>query len=57
MRSNRLKYAKYIILKMGFDKALQLKEYSKAIKMLNSEEVSALRNWYYSQVLKQVRKV
>lgn len=49
--SKQFKYAKYIVSKMSFDRKLQLKEYLKAIKMLNSDEVSVLRKWYLKEIL------
>lgn len=44
-RTSQLEYAKTILTKVAFDRALFIKEYQKAMKSLNPREKDHLRHW------------
>jgi len=52
-----LDYAKMILLKVSFNKALFEKELRKALKMLMPTEVPDFRSWCYQEFARVYRKV
>ena len=52
-----LDYAKIILLKVSFNKALFEKELRKALKMLMPTEVPDFRSWCYQEFARVYRKV
>jgi hypothetical protein len=52
-----LDYAKTILLKVSFNKALFEKELRKALKVLMPTEVPDFRDWCYQQFARIYRKV
>ena len=52
-----LDYAKMILLKVSFNKALFEKELRKALKMLMPTELPDFRSWCYQEFARVYRKV
>ena len=51
MGKSFLEYFKTLLPKLSFDTALMLKEYQKALKLLNPNEQTNLTNWLKQQGL------
>lgn len=51
MKTSLLEYYKLIISKVSFDPQLILKEYQKALRVLNGSESAELRRWCLAQNL------
>lgn len=49
MKESFLEYTKYILERVSFDLELLKKEYHKALKMLEREEVKSLNSWILSK--------
>jgi len=49
MKESFLEYTKYILERVSFDLELLKKEYHKALKMLEREEVISLNSWILSK--------
>lgn len=48
MKTSFLEYYKIILEKVSFDESLLAKEYQKALKLIQKEEVEALDQWLVS---------
>jgi hypothetical protein len=49
MKESFLEYTKYILERVSFDLELLKKEYKKALKVLEREEVNVLNSWILSK--------
>ena len=49
MKESFLEYTKYILDRVSFDLELLKKEYKKALKVLEREEVNVLNSWILSK--------